>query len=137
MRIVADTNVIVSALVFDGVPRQVLDLRAKGLCELCFSAAIQNEVERVLAGKFGWKQEDIDARVRVLWSWGTKVHPEISLSVIQADPDDDRILECAISSAAQAIISGDRHLLRLGLFHSIPIQTPRQFLDDGAWIAKK
>ena len=133
MRIVADTNVIVSALIFGGIPQRVLDLAAAGIVVLCYSAPIQEEVERVLEQKFGWKSNDGHQRVRSLLSWGIRVHPEVSLAVIKDDPDDDRILECAVAARAQAIVSGDRHLLRLTSFQGIQIQTPRQFLDSIAW----
>lgn len=124
-----DTNVVVSALVFGGVPRQVLDLAAADVCSFYFSPPIQTEVERILEEKFGWSPEEIHARRRDFWSLGTPVNPEVSLAVIADDPDDDRILECAIAAQAEAIISGDRHLLRLASFQLIPIESPRQFLD--------
>jgi hypothetical protein len=54
MRIVADTNVIVSALVFGGVPRGVLEQAEAGRCDLFYSESIQREVRRVLEQKFGW-----------------------------------------------------------------------------------
>jgi len=57
MRIVVDTNVIVSALVFGGLPRKVLELAAEGVCAIYFSAPIQAEVERILEEKFGWSRE--------------------------------------------------------------------------------
>ena len=98
MRIVVDTNVIVSALVFGGPPRQVLDLAAKGVCSLYFSPPLQAEVEHILERKFGWSREEIHARVRVLWSWGTRVYPQLSLTVVKDDPNDDRILECAVAA---------------------------------------
>ena len=135
MRIVVDTNVIVSALVFGGVPRQVLDLAGAGVCSFYFSASIQAEVERILREKFGWSSEEVHARTRPFWGFGTRVEPQVLLAVITDDPDDDRILECAVDAGADAIISGDRHLLRLGLFQSIPIQSPRHFLDSKAWEA--
>jgi putative PIN family toxin of toxin-antitoxin system len=135
MRIVVDTNVIVSALVFGGLPRKVLELAAEGAYAIYFSAPIQAEVERILEEKLGWSRKEIGVRCRLVWSWGTRVLPEVSLTVITDDPDDDRILECAVAAQAQAIISGDRHLLRLDSFQSIPIQTPRQFLDGKPWEA--
>ncbi|MGH9434052.1 MAG: PIN domain-containing protein [Terriglobia bacterium] len=50
------------------------------------------------------------------------------------DPDDERVLECAVAAEADAIVSGDRkHLLRLGSFRSIPVYSPRQFLDSKVW----
>ncbi|MGH9396898.1 MAG: putative toxin-antitoxin system toxin component, PIN family [Terriglobia bacterium] len=128
-----DTNVIVSALVFGGVPRQVLDLAVTGVRSFYLSAPIQVEVERILEEKFGWSSEEIHIRTRTLWNLGTQVKPEVSLAVVTDDPDDDRILECAVAAEADAIISGDRHLLRLGSFQLIPIQSPRQFLDRKAW----
>jgi len=135
MRIVVDTNVIVSALVFGGLPRKVLELAAEGACTIYFSAPIQAEVERILEEKFGWSRKEIVARCRLVWGWGTRVLPEVSLTVITDDSDDDRTLECAVAAHAQAIISGDRHLLRLDSFQSIPIQTARQFLDGKPWEA--
>jgi predicted nucleic acid-binding protein len=52
-----------------------------------------------------------------------------TLAVIKADPDDDRVLECAIAGRADHIVSGDRHLLKLGSYKNIPIVTVRQFMD--------
>jgi len=133
MRIVVDTNVVVSALVFGGVPRQVMDLVDTGMCSLYFSPPIQAEVERILEEKFGWRLPEIGVRTRTLWSVGTQVNPVVSIAAVTDDPDDDRVLECAVAAQADAIISGDRHLLRLGSFRSIPIRSPRQFLDSKAW----
>jgi putative PIN family toxin of toxin-antitoxin system len=133
MRIVVDTNVIVSALVFGGVPQQVLDLAATGACSFHFSPPIQAEVERILEGKFGWSAGEVGAHTQALWRLGTRVNPDTSPAVIADDPDDDRVLECAVAARADAIISGDRHLLRLGLFRSIPVYSPRQFLESKAW----
>jgi putative PIN family toxin of toxin-antitoxin system len=137
MRVVMDTNVIVSALVFGGIPRQVLDLAAEGAYSFFFSAAIQSETDRILEGKFAWSSEEIHLRLRVFWNWGIQVEPEGALAVIADDPDDDRILECAVAAQAQVIVSGDRHLLRLGSFRSILIQSPREFLDSKAWETTK
>lgn len=133
MRIVADTNVIISALVFGGVPRQVLDLGAQGAISFYFSGPIQDEAERILESKFGWGHDEILDCRRSFWRWGTRVSPEVSLTVVADDPDDDRILECAVAARAAAIVSGDRHLLQLGSFRSMPIQSPREFLDSKAW----
>ncbi len=55
------------------------------------------------------------------------VYPVHQLTVV-ADPDDDMFLECAVAAQADVIASGDRHLLALGRFRGIPIQTPAEFL---------
>jgi putative PIN family toxin of toxin-antitoxin system len=133
MRIVVDTNVLISALVFGGPPRQVLDLAAAGMCSFYFSHSIRDEVERILEEKFGWSTEEIHAGTHTLWGFGTRVDPQVSLAVVTDDPDDDRVLECAVAADADAIVSGDRHLLRLGSFRSILIQSSRQFLNSKAW----
>jgi predicted nucleic acid-binding protein len=49
------------------------------------------------------------------------------------DPDDDRVLECALAAGAKVIVSGDRDLLDLGAFRGTPITSPRLFLDSGLW----
>lgn len=134
VRIVIDTNVIISALVFGGAPRSVLDLAAAGLCECCFSQPIRDEVKRVLIHKFGWAEVRAEAALTTLSSWFIEIKPTGQLSVVKEDPDDDRILECAVAAGAKLIISGDRHLLLPGDFQSIRIMTVREFLDKKCWL---
>ena len=129
IRIVLDTNVIVSALVFDGVPRSVLERAGAGQCELFYSAAIQGEVRRVLAEKFGWAPAMLQEVLPVLWSMGQLVVPRTVVDAVPDDPDDNRILECALAAQASFIVSGDRHLLALHDYKSISIVSPRQFIE--------
>ena len=129
MKIVLDTNVIVSALVFGGVPRQILELAETGEFEVFYSTAIQAEVRRVLLGTFGWSQSHLDEVWPILWSIGQPVVPRRKVKAVIADPDDDRILECALAAKADYVVSGDRHLLRLGSYLSIAIKSPRDFLE--------
>jgi putative PIN family toxin of toxin-antitoxin system len=133
MRIVVDTNVIISALVFGGLPREVLDGAAIGVYSLYFSPPIQAEVKRILKEKFGWSAQEVQVRTAVLWKIGVQVHPKVPLDAVPDDPDDNRVLECALAAGAHAIVSGDRQLLRLGSFESIPIQTARHFLESRGW----
>jgi len=55
--------------------------------------------------------------------------PAVILHVINEEPDDDRVLECALAGKADYVVSGDRHLLKLGSYESILIVTARQFMD--------
>jgi len=57
------------------------------------------------------------------------VHPEVVLDAVPDDPDDNRVLECAVKGEAEFIVSGDKHLLRLGSYEGIVIVTVRQFLQ--------
>jgi putative PIN family toxin of toxin-antitoxin system len=129
MRIVVDTNVIVSALVFGGVPRRVVELAQTGRCQLFYSEAIQVEVRRVLGEKFGWHEAKLHEVLPGLWSVGELVVPRSKVNVVIDDPDDDRILECALSARASVVVSGDRHLLRLRTYKSISIVSPRGFME--------
>lgn len=129
MRIVADTNVIVSAPVFGGVPRRVLELTDGAVCELFYSEAIQVEVRRVLLEKFGWSEAKVDEVLPGLWRMGELVIPQEKVNAVFDDSDDNRILECALSAGATFIVSGDRHLLRLRKYKSISIVSPRELLE--------
>lgn len=127
-RVVADTNVLVSAIQFGGKPKQLLDLAVDGYVDLAISEAILEETLRVLRHKFHRTPEELretDKHLRVL---GCIVTPSESINVIDADPSDDRILECAVAADAEVIVSGDQHLLVLGSFRGIPIQPVGEFL---------
>jgi putative PIN family toxin of toxin-antitoxin system len=128
MRIVVDTNVIVSALVFGGLPRRVFEIVESGRCELYYSAEIESETRRVLRDKFGWDEERLRRYLPVLWGLGEQVTPRRRVNAVKEDPDDNRILECALAAGADVIVSGDHHLLGLIAYEGIVIRTPREFL---------
>jgi putative PIN family toxin of toxin-antitoxin system len=129
MRIVVDTNVIVSALVFGGLPRRVFEAVNNGRCEFYYSAEIESETRRVLRDKFGWDEERLDRYLPVLWGLGERVMPQQRVNAVKEDPDDNRILECALAADAAMIVSGDGHLLKLRKYEGIAILTPRDFLS--------
>jgi putative PIN family toxin of toxin-antitoxin system len=129
-RVVADTNVLVSALQFGGKPKQLLDLAVDGQVDLAVSAEIVEEILRVLGQKFDRKSEwltEADRHLRVITRI---VAPTEPIRAIEADPTDDRILECAVAAGAEVIVSGDTHLLALGTFRGIRIQRVAEFLRD-------
>ena len=128
MRIVVDTNVIVSALVFGGLPRRVFETIGSGHCSFFHSAEIESETRRVLRDKFGWDEQKLDRYLPVLWKLGERVMPRHRVNAVREDPDDNRILECALEAGADVVVSGDGHLLRLGGYEGIAILTPREFL---------
>jgi|SRR5580658_1639415 putative PIN family toxin of toxin-antitoxin system len=128
MRIVVDTNVIVSAMAFGGLPRRGFEVVESGRCEFYYSAEIESETYRVLRDKFGWDEERLNRYLPVLWGLGRQVTPRRRVNAVKEDPDDNRILECAIAAGANAIVSGDGHLTRLTAYEGIAILTPRDFL---------
>lgn len=128
-RVVADTNIYISALMFGGLPGVLLDLGLMQAFRLVISPALLDELEDKLRVKFGVLAQDA-AAIRVkLESAGNPIDPEIVLDVVTDDPDDNRVLECAVAGRADYIVSGDRHLLKLKEHAGIPILTAREFLD--------
>lgn len=132
LRVVADTNVYVSFFQFGGRVGELLDLAIDGSIELFVSEPITTELRGVLAQKFHWAADRIEQAINTLLRFCRLVTPQQPVSVA-ADPDDDRILECALAARADMIVSGDKHLLDVKTFRGIPIVSPRQFLDLAPW----
>jgi len=129
IRVVADTNIFVSAIMFGGLPGAFLDLALRGSFSLIVSIPILDELDEKLRLKFQVSADDSSAIRAKLEAIADMVTPPENLAIIVDDPDDDRVLECAIEGRADFIVSGDRHLLRLASFKSIPILTVRQFFS--------
>lgn len=131
MRVVLDTNVLVSALLFPGgAPEAVFRLALTGEIELVTSSVLLTEFGRVLAEKFGHHPGAASERVKQVIAVATIVKPHAKVRVIADDPDDDRVLEAALASGASVIVSGDKHLLRLGTWRGIRILGPVAFLEE-------
>ena len=127
MRVVFDTNIYISAMLFGGLPRAIIQLVIEGHGENFISPAIRIETEHVLRGKFVWTGAEIEGRFARILSVSTLVVPRITLQNIVVDEDDHRILECAVEARANYIVSGDRHLLELGAYADIFVVNARQF----------
>ena len=129
LTITADTNVYVSALHFGGKPRQLLEAARAGLIDVAASEPILAEIDRVLRTKFAWEPGRVAGVRRVLGTSARLVIPTRSITAVLDDPDDDRIIECAVASGSRMIVSGDKHLLRLGEFEGIAIVPVAAFVD--------
>lgn len=137
LRVVIDTNILVSALLSKrGAPSQVLDSwRERKFLVVTNEAAIL-EVERVLGelkstGKYALLDEDINAVLNLLRKDALIVPGTSQIDgSIPDDPEDEKFLAVASDGEAEIIISGDKHLLNLGKYRNISIQTARQFLDS-------
>lgn len=129
MRVVADTNVYVSAIVFGGKPQAILDLAQDGQIELFISDDIVAEATRILRDKFKRTPEQLRNDLLSIEAITTSVAPTERLEVVQSDPDDDRVVECAVAAASDTIVSGDLDLLRMGSFRGMNIQRVGEFLE--------
>ncbi len=131
MRVVADTNVLVSALVFPGgVPEDIYRLAVGGRIDLVTSRPLLAELGRVLELELGWEPSRAEDAVRQVIRLADVVEPREAVVEIEADPADDRVLEAALEGGAEAIVSGDAHLLALGAWRGIPILAPAAFLAE-------
>lgn len=134
MRVVVDTNVIVSATISaNSPPARILRAWDEGRFELIVSTELVDEYRRALhydrVRRFHrLTDEEIDAIIHDYELSTIRVDPEYSLSTVVEDPDDNRILECAYAGNATCIVTGDRHLLALESYEQILILTPRDFL---------
>ena len=130
MRVVLDTNILISAFVFPGGPPEaVFRLGLEHRLDIATSPVLLAEFARVLNLKFGWESDKVDSAVRQVSRIATIVRPTRTLHVISHDPDDDRVLEAAIESKADAIVSGDRHLLTLAEWDGVAIRRAAEFLE--------
>lgn len=130
LKFVFDTNVFVSALMSKrGNPALLLD-RVRISYTLFISKDILSELKDVISrDKFGYTDAEVNTFVEAIISFADVVNPEIELDSIKADPDDNKILECAVTSGASYIVSGDKHLLELKEYGKIKIITPKAALD--------
>ena len=133
MRVVADTNTVVSGLLWRGNPRSVLDAARAGTLQLYTTAVLLAELDEVLQRpKFAQRlaQAGVTSQTLVLGyaALARLIEPATIAPVIVADPDDDAVLACAIAARAEVIVSGDSHLLDLKEYEKIPIVTAAQLL---------
>lgn len=129
-KVVLDTNVLISAIVFGGKPREVFELILMEKVNLAISREILNEMRGVLSGrKFRYPQQVLHSILHSLENLAEFVVPQKPVKIIKDDPADNRILECALEAGAHIIISGDRHLLDVKRYRGIKIISPSDFLE--------
>jgi len=129
MRVVADTNIFISAFLFGGLPQIFLEMAMGGTFSLVTSHLILEELDEKLRTKFAVPDARRAAFIAKLSSHAEIVTTSVLLDVVPDDPDDNHILECAVEGKANCIVTGDRHLLRLNGYAGIPIVTVRNFLQ--------
>jgi putative PIN family toxin of toxin-antitoxin system len=129
-RVVADSNILISAFLRGGKPLEVLELARAGQIELAVSNAILDETSRVLREKFAVPDGDVQEFREQILSFAKHVEPTEALDVVPDDKTDNRIVECAVAAGAETIVSGDAHLISLKSFRGISIQRVSEFLSQ-------
>jgi uncharacterized protein len=133
VRVVIDTNVWVSGLLWRGAPWELLRLAEAGDLTLCTSPAILAELSEVLyseklqprLGQLGLTPEELVGYAINLASIFEVLEGD---PIVVADPDDDMFIHCAHAAGASYIVSGDHHLLELGKHGEISIVTVHESL---------
>lgn len=128
MRAVLDTNVLVSALLFGGIPEAVLRRGLEGGFVLISSATLLDELEDILTGRFAFARNRARLIRDELEAVVDLVEPD-RLPAVSRDPDDDHVLAAAVAGLADAVVTGDKDLLVLEQHEGVAILTARSFWD--------
>ena len=132
MRIVFDTNILVSAVAFPGgPPSDVFGLARASRLQAFVSPAILAELAGVLQGKLRFADNQVLALGQLVAQACTLVQPQCRVEDIVSNPKDNRLLELALEVRADYIITGNlRHVRSLGEWRGIRVRTAREFLDE-------
>ncbi|MBR9699375.1 putative toxin-antitoxin system toxin component, PIN family [Candidatus Woesearchaeota archaeon] len=128
VRIVVDTNVIISALFWSGDPYRII---LKGIAQeflIFISPAILREFETVLKRDFHVSEQEVEDILSAYTLFLHLIEPSRRIRVVKDDPNDDKIIECALACDARYIVSQDKHLLNLKEFNGIKIVRPEELL---------
>lgn len=140
MRVILDTNVLMSALYFGGIPGRLLSAWAVKRFTLVLSPEIFEEYRRVgleLERQRSELEGLIEPVLALISTNATLVNARPLASQVCDDVDDDKFLACAIASRTRLIVSGDKYLLRVSGWRAIEVITPRQFYDRYIEIADR
>ncbi len=131
MRVVCDTNVLLSGFLFGGHCRTIIRLISEGRLDGFVSSALVAEFEGVLLRpKFGLTANQVGAVVDLVRQTFVPVSPAESVTFVNEDPDDDAVLEAALAAGAEVVVSGDSHLLDLREFRGMRIISPASLIEE-------
>lgn len=128
-RVVLDTNIYISALVFSGICEEIIECAREGYFELLISPPILLELGTVLQDKFGFTKREALYAISEIKRIAEIIVPKIIIKAIKEDDADNRVLECAVDGAADYVVSGDKkHLCSLKEYKGIKIILPSEFI---------
>ena len=127
--VVFDTNVLFSGTGWRGSPFYSLKLARDGKVNLMICREILEEYHEKVQTKLGMSESQATRAAAEILSVSTLVEISNSLHVVVDDPDDDKVIECAVIGKASYIVSGDHHLLDLKEYNNIQIVPASNFLE--------
>lgn len=129
-KVVLDTNIFVSSIFWDkGNPHKTVELALDKKINVYTSIDILKELEKVLRRDFEEPDELIHSQISLIMEYAKLINVNCRLDVVQDDPDDNKIVECAVSAEADFIVTGDPHLLNLKEYMNTKIVSPKEFLN--------
>ena len=127
VKVVLDTNVLISAIAFGGKPKDILDFVLEEKIIAITSPILLAEFKEIYRKKFPLLKEDFELTIENIEEIFGIIQPLKTLDLLR-DNDDNRVLEAAVEGKCNYIVTGDKELLNLGNYQGIKIVTPDQFL---------
>jgi|SRR3989338_7701415 len=128
LSVVLDTNIYVSSVFWLGKPHQIVELAIDRKIQVFTSPQILEELERVLKRDFLEDHDFIESQIALILEYSKIVKPANTIRAVKDDPDDNKIIECAVTANADYIVTGDPDLTDMKEFQGIKILTPDEFL---------
>lgn len=130
MRIVVDTNVVISGVFFGGAPAEILKAIVSNKVTACASKEIVGEYLEIVDEMISRKQGKLNNIILLTLIESLEIIEPRSHIEISRDPDDDKFIECAKDADALYIVSGDNDLLVIKQYENIKIVTAKEFYDN-------
>lgn len=127
MRVLLDTNVLISGVLFGGIPRTLLEHAIRGQLDLVTSPTLLDELEDVLVRSFEFPPL-LGRAIRAELESLAEIVVPTEVPTVSRDPDDDQVLAAAVLGRVEAIVTGDRDLLVLESHDEIPILSPSDLI---------
>ena len=124
MKAVLDTNALISSTIWEGSANKTLQLLISKDAKLYTSKSILDEYEKVIRRDFPQLIDRLPGLMERIVSFSILAEPSMKLDVVKEDPDDNRIIECAVASKAEYIVTYDIHLLKLKEYCGVKIMAP-------------
>ena len=139
MEAVLDTNLLISGVLWKGIPFQLLQWAESGQLTIFTSREILEEVHRVLhypkfrkyIDNMGLSPNDLFTKIISLCTTIRVMH---TVKGVCVDADDEKFLSCALSANIEVLVSGDKHLLDIGTYLSVRILTAKQFYENNLYL---
>ena len=130
MKIVVDTNVVISGVFFGGNPRQIVEAVVDGNIDAYATTEIVDEYMGIIDSMITRKQGRLNQSILSPFFLSLKMIESETDIEVSRDPDDDKFIECAVDAGALYIVSGDNDLLDIGEYEGIQIITAKAFCEE-------